>query len=64
MEFKRTYDQENIEKTCYYYVDNKRISRKRFSELIYMCKCRGLKYNSSYLFYKDNGRIQVGFCYS
>ena len=57
MEFKRTYKTENMEKTCYYYVDNKRVFRERFSELIDVCKCKGLKYNSSYLFCKNNGRI-------
>lgn len=64
MEFKRTYKTENMEKTCYYYVDNKRVSRERFSELIDVCKCKGLKYNSSYLFYKNNGRVKIGFHYS
>lgn len=64
MEFKRTYKTENMEKTCYYYVDNKRVSRKKFGELVDICKIKGLKYNSSYLLYKNNGRIQMGFYYS
>ena len=64
MEFKRTYKQEDMEKSCYFYVDNKRVSRKKFGELVDICKYKDLKYNSSYLFYKDNGRIQIGFCYS
>ena len=64
MKFKRTYNQENMDKSCYFYVDNKRVSRKEFDELVDICKFKGLKYNSSYLFYKNNGRIQVGFYYS
>ena len=64
MEFKRTYNQENMEKTCYYYVDNKRVSREKFSELVDICKCKGLKHNSSYFFCKNNGRIKIGFHYS
>lgn len=64
MEFKRTYKQEDMEKSCYFYVDNKKVSRKKFGELVDICKYKGLKYNSSYLFYKSNGRIQTGFYYS
>lgn len=64
MQFKQTYKLENMKKTIYFYVDNKRVSSDKFLELVYVCKCKGLKYNSSYVLTRNNGRIELGFTYS
>lgn len=64
MQFKQTYKQENMKKSIYCYVNGKRVSHEKFTELEYKCRRENLNYNSSYLFTKDNGRIESGFCYS
>lgn len=63
MQFKKTYNQNNKNST-YYYVNGKRVTFEKFTDLEYSCKFKGLTYNSSYLYTKDNGRIETGFCYS
>ena len=63
MQFKKTYNQ-NSKNSAYYYVDGQRVSFTDFAILEFNCKLKGLTYKSSYLYTKDNGRTESGFCYS
>lgn len=58
MQFKRTYKlcETGYHRNIYYYIDNKRVSSETFYVTSYKCQRKGMKYNTSYLITKHNGR--------
>lgn len=58
MQFKRTYKvyETGYQREIYYYIDNKRVSSETFYETSYKCQRKGMKYNTSYIITKRNGR--------
>lgn len=65
MKFKKTYleIETGYQRNIYYYIDNKRVSSETFYWTTYQCQLKGMKYNSSLLITKSNGRKHSSYCY-
>ena len=46
----------------YYYIDNKRVNKLFFNNMELLCNIKGMRYNSSILYYDNNKKYNC-FCY-
>ena len=66
MDFKKTYKivETGYQRNIYYYVDGKRVSCDTYYDKEVLCQHKGMRYNSSLLYTKGNGRTVAQHSYN